>query len=365
MAQEETGVLPRQVLFKMMQAGNVTDVAKRYVNPASIDLPLSDEVYRLERIFLPRRGEKVRSLIKMVGGTPHDLKSPLEVGVPYLIRISGTYRLPPNVYGYANPKSSTGRINLFARIVADGVQMYDALTPPGWRGELWVLVRAESFPVLLAAGQAVSQIRFFDGKNFLDPLDLNLAIERDGLLYHPDGKKFEHEEIQRHADSVLLTIRIGKGHVGWVCRGTRRVLDYGKIDYYRPEDFFEPLYSKGDSIELKVGDFCILTTEECIMVPPDFSAELRAIDPRFGEFRSHGAGFIDAGWGWGTDGSSRGRPITLEVTPHEEMEFRHGQVVARIRYERMKQRPSVVYDAAKSNYTMQRTAALSKHFQQP
>lgn len=98
------------------------------------------------------------------------------------------------------------------------------------------------------------------------------------------------------------------------------------------------------------------------MVPPNLSAELRAIDPRLGEFRSHAAGYIDPGWGYGAEGEECGRPITLEVIPHEDMLVRNGQTVARIRYECMKEVPETIYDAAASNYTDQRAARLSKHF---
>jgi len=362
MAQIETGVLPIQILRRILRSGNISGVSDKFLNPASMDLPISDEAYRLESIFLPTRGGKVRPFIRKAGGKAHDLRSPLEVGVPYLIRIEGKYEFPPNVYGYVNPKSSTGRVNLLCRVVADKVEMYDALTPEGWSGEMWVLVRANSFPVLLSKGQAVSQLRLFDGKTFLDPLDLNLAIREHGILFHQNGNRFRGKEIMKHDDSLLLTLRANKGVIGWECRGTNKVLDFGKLAYYRPEDFFESIESVKDSLKLREGSFYILTTDECVLVPPELSAELRPIDVRLGEFRSHAAGYIDPGWGWGKDGSVPGRPITLEVRVFEDRTFYHGQTIARIRYERMKHVPTKVYDVARSHYTMQDAAKLSKHF---
>lgn len=363
MVQQETGVLPAQSLRRLIHIGCVKGVSEKYVNPASIDLPLSAEVYRLEGIFLPRRGEKVRSLIKSAGGVRYDLKNPLEVGVPYLVRVEGTFELPLNVYGYINPKSSTGRINLLCRIIADGVAMYDALIGHGWKGEIWVLIRAESFPVLLTPGQAVSQLRLFDGKTFLDEFDLNLAIKEHVLFYHPDGKQFRRDEVHHHQNSLLLSLRVERKMAGWECRGTSKVLDYGKIGHYRPEDFFTQVEVKNSHLELLKDSFYILGTYEHVVVPPELSAELRAIDPRFGEFRSHSAGYIDPGWGWGKDGSVHGRPITLEVTPHERMRVSHRQTFIRIRYEHMKHVPDVPYDAGNPNYAKQtRGATLSKHF---
>ena len=355
------GVLPKQMLRELCRTGHIDGIAAQYLNPASIDLPLSDEAYRLESIFLPQHHEKVRDLLPLVGATPHNLDNPLEVGVPYLVRIAGRWRLPSMVYGYANPKSSTGRNGFFCRIVADKVDMYEALVGPGWSGEVWVLARPDYFPILLSPGLAVSQMRFFDGKSFLDDLHAELAIAQTGLLFNNDGTKLSFSDTRRHADSFLLTLQVGE-MMGWECRGTRKILDMNKKDFYEPDDFFKPLNVSGGKYILRKGCFYILTTQERVMVPPNLSAELRAIDIRLGEFRSHAAGYVDPGWGYGRSGEECGRPITLEVIPQEDMLVRDGQTVARIRYEYMKEVPETVYDAAASNYTDQHAARLSKHF---
>jgi len=355
------GVLPKQMLRELCMTGYITGVGEEYLNPASIDLPLSDEAYRLESIFLPLRGEKVRDLLSLVGATQHNFDNPLEVGVPYLIRVVGEWKLPSIVYGYANPKSSTGRNGFFCRTVADEVDMYEALIGPGWAGETWVLARPDYFPVLLKPGLAVSQMRFFDGKSFLDDLHTELAMERTGLLFTEDGKRLSLQDTRRHADSFLLTLHVGET-MGWECRGTRKILDMSKSDFYESDDFFKPIRITSGKYILRKGGFYILTTRERIMVPPYLSAELRAIDPRLGEFRSHAAGYIDPGWGYGKNGEECGRPITLEVIPQEDMLVRNGLTVARIRYEYMKETPETMYDAAASNYVDQHSAKLSKHF---
>lgn len=356
-----TGVLPKQTLRELCTTGFIEGIDETYLNPASIDLPLADEAYRLESIFLPLSGEKVRDLLPLVGATPHNLSDPLEVGVPYLIRVAGDWKLPSKVYGYANPKSSTGRLGLFCRTVADGVDMYEALIGPGWSGETWVLARPDYFPVLLAPGLAVSQMRLFDGKSFLDDLHTEIAIQQTGLLFDGNGKKLSLQDTRRHADSFLLTLHVGEA-MGWECRRTRKILDMSKKDFYDPNDFFRPIRVTDGKYFFRKNDFYILTTKEPVMVPPDLSAELRAIDPRLGEFRSHAAGYIDPGWGYGKAGEECGRPITLELIPYEDMLVRDGQIIARIRYECMKEVPETVYDAAVSNYTDQRAARLSKHF---
>lgn len=357
----KTGVLPKQMLQELCTAGYIKGIENHYLNPASIDLPLADEAYRLESIFLPRQEEKVRDLLPAIGAIPHNFSNPLEVGVPYLLRVAGTWNLPGTVYGYANPKSSTGRLGFFCRTVADNVDMYEALIGPGWSGETWVLARPDYFPVLLTPGLAVSQMRFFDGKSFLDDLHTELAIQQTGLLFSDSGEKLSLQETRRHADSFLLSLHVGES-MGWKCPGTRKILDMSQKDFYNPDDFFRPICVTDGKYILRKGGFYILTTKERVMVPPHLSAELRAIDPRLGEFRSHAAGYIDPGWGYGKKGEKCGRPITLEVIPQEDMLVRDGQTIARIRYECMKEVPETLYDSAVSHYTDQRTARLSKHF---
>ncbi|MDE2021706.1 MAG: 2'-deoxycytidine 5'-triphosphate deaminase [Patescibacteria group bacterium] len=356
-----TGVLPKQMLRELCTTGYIEGIDEQYLNPASIDLPLADEAYRLETIFLPLRGERVRDLLPLVGATSHSFGNPLEVGVPYLIRIAGTWKLPSVVYGYANPKSSTGRLGLFCRIVADGVDMYEALIGPGWSGEAWVLARADYFPVLLAPGLAVSQMRFFNGKSFLDDLHTEFAIEKHGLLFNQEKGKVLLADAHRHADSFLLSLKVGE-RMGYECRGTRKILDLragGKLS-----DYFKPIHAVRGVFTPRKHCFYILTTKERVMVPPSLSAELRAIDPRLGEFRSHAAGYIDPGWGYGTNGEECGRPITLELIPHEDMLVRDGQMIARIRYEYMNEVPETVYDAAQSNYVDQHAAKPSKYLRE-
>lgn len=354
-----TGVLPCQLLKELASTGYITGIDGFFFNPASIDMPLAAEAYRLNSIFLPRRGECVRTLLNEVGGWPHDLGTPLEVGVPYLIKLAGEWKLPAQVYGYANPKSSTGRLNLFSRLVVDNVEMYDSM-PLGWEGEAWMLVRADSFPVKLASGIAISQVRLFDGKSFLDSLHMELICKKHGLVFTEKGLRHDFNDLRSWQDAIILTLAVGK-NFGWECRGTNRSLDYAK-SFHRDADYFERIEPTNGAFKLRKGVFYILSTKERVMVPPYLSAELRAIDPRLGEFRSHAAGYIDPGWGFGESGEVHGRPITLEVIPHEEMYVRDGQAIARLRYEWMKEPPDVPYDAAASNYTNQEGPQLSKHF---
>jgi dCTP deaminase len=224
------------------------------------------------------------------------------------------------------------------------------------------MVRPERFPIRLAPGIALSQMRLFDGASFLDPLEMDFAIEKPGLLFEADGTRIAKPV--RHADSMLLSVRVGET-MGWECRGTNEVLDLARkgVD---ASGFFEPVSMRRGAFDLRKGSAYILATRERVMVPPHCSAELRAIDPRFGDLRVHLAGYIDSGWGWGRGGEGHGRPITLEVMPHENLRLWSGQYIGKIRYEHMKEAPDVPYDAAeRSNYNAPEVCAgptLAKFF---
>lgn len=357
------GVLPYQTIQRLMNVGNISGIHQRNINPSSLDVPASEEAYRLVKTFIPKETETIREMLEWAGATPHNLATPLEVGVSYLVRLDGLIRLFPNEYGYWNPKSSTGRLNLFVRVMADKVTMYDAL-PLGWSGETWMLVQPCSFPILLTPGIALAQVRFFDEKAFLDQTDLLIANKEQELFFDRDGGALSLTTVRAHADALFLSIRADKGVVGWECAGSSKILDLREKHHYRPEDFsFKPIKAEDNEIVLLPGRFYILTTEESVRVPPGLAAELRATDPRLGEFRSHFAGFVDSGWGYGKTGDKKGQPITLEITTSEkQLSLRHKQPIARIRFERMSERPQVLYDDGKSNYTGQVTAQLSKHF---
>ena len=357
-------VLPIQTIKEMVRIGCISGIDPEYINPGSLDMPASSEAYRLEKTFMPNEDETVRSLLEWAGASKHDLRFPLEVGVSYLVRLEGSVQLLESVYAYANPKSTTGRLNVLVRVIADGVPMYDSL-PKGWNGEVWMLVQPRSFPILLAPGLPLAQVRFFDGKAFLDEIEMGLAVQEHGIFFNRSGEVLPLGRKRSHPDHLYMSIRADEGRVGWVCAGSNKPLDLTQRHIYHPKDFsFEPVIARGGEVVLHPGNFYILTTDEFVRVPPECSAELRAVDERLGEFRVHAAGFIDAGWGCGKDMEKKGQPITLEITTSEvgRLSLRHGQPIARIRFERMREKPNLLYEDVASNYLSQDTARLSKHF---
>lgn len=367
----KAGALPIQEIRDLIGGSSIVNAREECLNPASLDLSLSDEVYRVEGIFQPRPGEQVRDLIKEMRLFRHDLRSPLERSVVYVARFNEAFNLPTGVYGYCNPKSSTGRNDLHVRTLADGVPRYDAVTPRGYGGELWVAIVPKSIPVLLREGDRLSQVRFFTQDTRFDELELEMALERDKLLWTPEGDPIAYQDLQisDRDGSVILTIDLSgwdylgeKNIVGMTPRkGRNKVLDFSRQDHDLWE-YFEPLRLCNGMLPIGEGGFAILSGRQCVRVPPHLACEMAPMDERSGDFRAHYAGFIDPGWGY-EDGSGKGRQLTLELRAFEDIILRPGQAIAKIKFERMRQIPLVSYDAVRtSHYCEQVGPRPSKHF---
>ncbi|MBP9749970.1 MAG: 2'-deoxycytidine 5'-triphosphate deaminase [Candidatus Pacebacteria bacterium] len=358
------GALPAQTIRDMMRAGFIVGGVEENVAPASLDLTVSDEIYRTDGMFQLHYGETVRELLGYLKTTPHQTGTPLERDITYLARLNESVRLPSGVYGYCNPKSSTGRVDVHVRVLADRVPRYDSLVPGGWQGELWIVIHPKSFPVLLAPKQALSQLRLFTSDTRLSELDFQIAQAHHRLLWRRDGATIEYSDIQvtDRDGAPILSLEFDGPMVGWVSRRTDDVLDLGRVGARAPEDFFEEVRPENGYVRLERGKFYILSTDEAVRVPPEFACEMAPMDERSGDFRSHYAGFIDPGWGWGAEGEGVGRPLTLEVRPFEDLVVRHGQPIAKIKFERMTHTPDTLYDTRGSNYTVQRGPRLAKQF---
>ncbi len=358
------GALPSQMLREMMEGGFIKNAVSDGVNPGSLDLALSEEVYRVEGVFLPEPGETVRELLGKITRTPHEYAKPLERDVTYLARLKEIFALPAEVYGYCNPKSSTGRNDVHVRVLTDGVSRYDVV-PAGYRGEAWLVINPKSFSIVVAPGERLVQVRLFNGDTRFNELELEMTMQKEPLLFDTHGVPIGYDRLKiKDGDgSIILRLDTEIHPVGYACFGSDRVLDFSKKDFYAPRDFFNEVKKEHEYVRLKKGVFYILSSREAVRVPPYLACEMRPMDERSGEFRSHYAGFIDPGWGYGKDGEGKGRPLTLEVRPFEDIIVRPRQVIAKIRFERMMDVPDMLYDAAgKSNYVAQSKAKLSKHF---
>ena len=371
-----TGWLPSQKILSMIADGEIrpsgimTTIEPDQVQPASIDLRLGDRAYLLDASFLPgkelRVFDKLRSIDPDFERFALDLRdgAVLERGRLYLIPLAESIKLRSDVAAYANPKSSTGRLDILTRLIADRASLFDEVDE-GYQGQLYLEVAPQSFSVVVRTGTRLNQLRFkrtrgespkaiteTEWRQLLAECQIvnaDSAVQKRGLL------PFSIDLEGTGAEGAL---------VGWRAKRHTKRIDLERRDY-DPLEFWEPIkFHRSGRLVLDPDEFYILMTKEAIAVPPDFAAEMLPYEPRAGEFRVHYAGFFDPGFGWDPRtrraGSSRG---VLEVRSHE-MPFllEHGQGVGWLRYERMAERPLSLYgDGGQSNYQGQELK-LSKQF---
>ena len=358
------GAIPYQLVREMMASGYIMDAAPSAIQPSSLDLTVTDEVYRLRGSYLPRPGERVADIAKHAALYRTNLDLPLEIGGVYLVRLQESLQLPPSIRATSSNKSSSGRIDLRSRLLADGVSRYDSI-PAGYIGSLWLEIVPMSFPVKLYPGDRVNQIRFFHGEARLSSLEHRMMYDRYRLLRDANGQTVRPtDEVVR--DGITMTIDLSnEGVVGWWAkRGATSILDTHKFDH-DPHEFFEPIQKpKNGELTLRPDTFYILATKEKILVPPTLAVEMANYDPSKGEFRSHFAGFFDPGFGWNDRDEVRGQAAVLEVEAYgHESILRDGQPICLMVYDRLLATPERLYGVdLKSNYSAQTGPRLAKWF---
>lgn len=355
------GVLAAEEIAGMIDAGAISlaqALRPRQLQPASLDLTLGRRAWRVRASFLPPPGEGVAERLRRLATHELDLShgAVLERGCVYLVELNESLRLPADVAAAANPKSSTGRLDVFVRLVADGGAAFDE-APAGYCGGLFAEISPRTFSVLARAGTALNQIRFKRGAARLSDAELR-ALHKDSPLVDGavdvDGGLGLSVDLEREP------------FVGWRARRHAGVIDLDAPCALDAEDFFEPLQRPKDGLLiLDPDEFYILASKECLTIPPDYAAEMAPISPGLGEFRVHYAGFFDPGFGWAEGAPAASRAV-LEVRSRDApFALGHGQLVARLVYERMATRPRQLYgDGVRSNYQGQ-GLKLSKHFREP
>jgi len=355
----ERGVLPDQAIRRMIAAGAIhasTPVSDGQVQPASLDLRLGSTAYRVRASFLAGQGRKVRDRIAEFEMHRIDLAAGavLEKGCVYVIPLQEALALPAGVTAVANAKSSTGRLDLLTRTITDGGVEFDRITD-GYIGPLYAEVCPRSFSVLVRAGARLNQIRFRRGQAVLSDNALQSLHAVEPLVSGPatisEGLGFS-VDLQPLAGNL----------VGYRAKPHTGVVDLDRIAYYPAADFWEEIRTTEGRIILDPGAFYILVSREAVTIPPDCAAEMAPYLAMVGEFRVHYAGFFDPGFGHSSTGGAGSRGV-LEVRCHEApFVLEHGQIVGRLVYERMSERPETLYGAGiASNYQGQ-GLKLAKQF---
>lgn len=355
------GVYPVQEIEALIEAGAILldqPLLDHQLQPASLDLRLGDFAYRVRASFLPGPGISVAERLADVRLHAIDIRDSavLETGCVYVVPLQEALALPAGVSASANPKSSTGRLDVFTRIIADGVTAFD-LIPDGYAGPLYAEICPQTFPIVVRSGTRLSQIRFRSGQPQLDDRAL-LELHRQQRLVSSEAADID--------GGLALSVDLNAGSEGPI--GYRAKRHSGVVDVDKPGacavlDYWEPIHLRGSArLILDPDQFYILASKEAVHVPPAYAAEMVPFNPLVGEFRVHYAGFMDPGFGHAAAGGEGSR-VVLEVRSHKvPFILEDGQIIGRLIYENLLEMPRLVYGQdLGSNYQAQ-GLKLSKHF---
>jgi dCTP deaminase len=368
----DQGILPDRMIAAMAEQGGIAAAypfAPDQIQPASLDLRLGAVAYRVRASFLPGPGTTVVRRIAelklhefaLAGGAV------LETNCVYIVPLIERLALPADIAAATNPKSSTGRLDVFTRVIADETRGFDRVAE-GYHGPLYAEISPKTFPILVREGTRLSQMRLRRGDAALNAEALRALHARERLVDRAeavmgDGVAVSIDLSGAGISRTQATRGNGGGIVGYRAKRHTAVIDVERRAAYDVADFWEPIAARADrNLILDPDEFYILASTEAVQVPPDYAAEMVPFDPLVGEFRVHYAGFFDPGFGYAGAGGLGARAV-LEVRSREvPFILEHGQIVGRLVFEKMLARPDQLYGAGiGSNYQAQ-GLKLSKHF---
>ena len=360
-----TGILPSQDISNLIARGNISAtpvINPDHIQPASLDLRLGDMAHRVRASFLPGPNSTVEAKIRELRMTRVDLTGApvFEKDCVYIIPLVEELNLPENISGKANPKSTTGRLDIFTRLITDYGTEFDRV-PPGYKGKLYAEVVSRTFTVALRAGMRLSQLRFVQGNPRSSDSAIRGLDREEPLVYEEDspGKARVERGLR-----ITINLEGADGEIiAYKAKRYAPAIELDKINFYATEEFWEVRHQNANkSLILEPGDFYILASKERVSVPPEFAAEMVPFDPSDGEFRIHYAGFFDPGFGHGS-GDIKGTPAVLEVRAHEvPFLMEHGQLVGRLNYMPLLSRPHKIYGTNIGSSYQHQALTLSKQF---
>lgn len=367
---QELGVFSKTDLKALIENGRIipgSTFLPSHIGEASIDLTVTGEVYNITRVIQPNqvRGEKVRDLLPMMGARPVDIGSVLSVGSSYLAKASVELNLPPGTYGFCNAKSTSGRLFVFVRTIADSIFMFDSVDHrnEGYSGELWLVIEPLAFPIILSTDECLNQLRIFDSDTRLGETSLRKLLQKNDLIFHRETKRpYKQGDLSLFTNdgSVLCTLFAeGDKHIGYKTRlGGVEPIDLSRRDL-NPKKYYEPVFSEtlidsneySRGVNIEAGRHFLLCTNEMFCVPLTHSSELVALDRRLGDVFTHFAGYFDPGF-FGTG--------TLEVFSPRTVFLRHLQPLAKFVLEKMRSETTSYQD--RGTYASQVATRLPKQF---
>jgi dCTP deaminase len=374
------GILPYQQIQQLIATGAIhadVPIEDRQIQPASLDLRLGHKAYRLISSFLPELSE-ITSRLSVLDFYQSDLVmyemdltegAILEKGHVYLVPLLERVTLPKTLRARTNPKSTTGRLDVFTRVVTDLNTGFDEIRA-GFSGPLYLEIVPRSFAIKVKTGYSLNQIRFIQGDAAVSDRSLQMLHAREPLLYHnlPGTHSLASRDL-RTDRGLFLRIdlkgedRTGSPIIGYRAKKNSHIIDLSKVGHYAALDFWEPLSRHHqNSLLLEPEEFYILASKERIRVPAGYAAEMVAFEAACGELRTHYAGFFDPGFGY-SRGEMHGTQVVLEVRPHDVPFLIHdGQTFFKVVYDRMSALPDQLYGTALGSSYQRQGLTLSKHF---
>jgi dCTP deaminase len=368
-----TGILPSQAIRAMIAGGEIMgapEIEANQIQPASLDLRLGKVAYRIRASFLPGPDATVRDKLAELKSHEIDLTkgAVLEAGCVYLVPLIEQLKLRSTIAGFANPKSSTGRLDVFTRLIADHQDGFDTVEE-GYAGPLFAEICPRTFSIKVRYGSRLNQIRF--RRRVGQQLD---AGEQPGRVgdrrlreIHSDVGLVEGDAAIR--DGLNLRISLApippSGLVGYRARRYAGVVDVDAVGAYELNQFWEAVHLDGDRrLVLDPHEFYILASKESVSVPPAYVAEMAPFDPLIGEYRVHYAGFFDPGFGY-AEGKVPGAKAVLEVRSLDiPFILEDGQIVGRLVYDKLTDVPDQIYGQGIGSHYQAQGLKLSKHFKQ-
>lgn len=362
-----SGVLPSQDIQELISSQKIqapAPITEEQIQPASLDLRVGGIAHRVQASFLPGQTSTVEQRIAELAMGQVDLTSStiLEKGCVYIVPLLEQVFLPDTMSAKANPKSTTGRLDIFTRLITDyGVEF--ERVPAGYKGKLYAEIVPRTFSIRVPAGSRLSQLRFFRGNPVASDTLISELDGRQALVYSQEENPLKAQVDKGLKISVNLHTIEPSEAIAYKAKKNAPIIDLGRVNYYHREDFWEPKYRVSDKgLILDPGDFYILASKEQIRVPPEYAAEMVPFDPSIGEFRIHYAGFFDPGFGYGVS-DIKGTRAVLEVRAHEvPFLIEHGQIVARLSYMRLLRPPEKIYGVDIGSSYQKQSLTLSKQF---
>lgn len=366
----EAGIWPSQWLLKAVESGIIEapSFSEDRIQPASLDLTLGNVAYRLRCSFLPGKNDTVMDQVKTFAIGPEfdlDQGAILERNRPYLIPLQERVKLPHSVRGRANPKSSTGRLDVFTRVITDRSGKFDDIRK-GYCGGLYLEVVPRSFAVMVYTGLALNQLRLAKGDTTVSDRQLRSAHRESPLLYR-NCVPLDRRDVRAHG-GLWLSLDLARREgdiVGYRAKRNSGLIDMSLENHYEAGDYWDEVAAEqGNRVVLEPEDFYLLLSSESVQIPPQYAAEMTAFDPSGGEVRTHYAGFFDPGFGHDAGGFfSEGSRAALEIRAHDvPFAVDNLQRVCQLRFERMVEEPHVLYGAERRSHYQGQSSTLSKHF---